>query len=151
VIRRVTLDEMLSRASLSELGYTISRVDQRLRLELKPGRTARAVNETMGHAPSMLIEYCEDLDAQPPRVLLMHDFGPDDMEVFRAVIEQLSIGEPGYRRRVALGPGCRPNGWPRDQRRGVEIEHGEVAGSLVNTGLEAHYVVSIGHNPFKGL
>jgi hypothetical protein len=43
----------------------------------------------------MLLEYCEDLDAQPPRVLVMHDFGPDDMEVLRVAIEQLSVGDPG--------------------------------------------------------
>jgi hypothetical protein len=43
----------------------------------------------------MLLEYFEDLSAQPPRVLVMHDFGPDDMEVLCGAIEELSVRERG--------------------------------------------------------
>jgi hypothetical protein len=39
---------------LSELGHAISHVDQRLRLEPKPGKTARVVNETMDARMPML-------------------------------------------------------------------------------------------------
>jgi hypothetical protein len=39
---------------LSELGHAISRVDQQLRLEPKPGKTVRAYNETMDTRMPML-------------------------------------------------------------------------------------------------